>query len=194
MEEEEKLTTFLTIVPLDEEKMDYDTLNKKYPIVDWEYRLLGRMEARDMEVFKIIRADKTSSFHGVSQDFFRRLDRQDLQELYEVAKEKAKDQMLEGHDLVLWGDLKTLFDSSVDDDIWKNQDQWNVKNWNFYESCGVHVLQLEDGTEIPMLAERKYPLEKGTLEKMMIISLSVDEESEVALDLVRYILKQIEEK
>ena len=45
-----------------------------------------------------------------------------------------------------------------------------------------------------MLAEKKYPLAKETLEKMMILSLSVEEVSEVALDLVRFILKQIEEK
>ena len=63
-----------------------------------------------------------------------------------------------------------------------------------YENSGVHILQLEDGTEIPMLAEKKYPLAKETLEKMMILSLSVEEVSEVAIDLIRFILKQIEEK
>ena len=70
-EEEEKLKTFLTIVPVDEEKMDYDTLDKKYTIVDWEYQLLGRTEARDIEVVKLIRAVGSLNFHGVSQDSFR---------------------------------------------------------------------------------------------------------------------------
>ena len=59
------------------------------------------MEARDKEVFKLTRADGSSSYHGVSQDFFRRLDRLDLQDLYEVAKERSKDQSLKGHDLIL---------------------------------------------------------------------------------------------
>ena len=95
---------------------------------------------------------------------------------------------------MLWGDLRTLFDSSVEDDIGKNQAQWNVKSWTFYDYCGLHVLQLEYGKEIPMLAEKRYPLEKSTLEKMMVVSLCVDGESEVALDLIKYILQQIEEK
>ena len=56
------------------------------------------------------------------------------------------------------------------------------------------MLQLEDGKEIPMLAERKYPLERSTLEKMMVESLFVDEENEVALDLIKYILQQLEKK
>ena len=115
------MKTFLTIVLVEDAPLNYDTLSKKFAIIDWKYYLLGKMEAKDIDVFKLIRADKTESFHGVDQDFYRRLDRQDLIELWEVAKEKAKDQDLEGHDLVLWGDLRTLFDSSVEDDIWKNQ-------------------------------------------------------------------------
>ncbi|GJV94239.1 hypothetical protein Tco_1545816 [Tanacetum coccineum] len=43
---------------------------------------------------------------------------------------------------------------------YENQERWNLKSWNFYENYGVHTLTLEDGTEIHMLAERKYPLTK----------------------------------
>ena len=45
-----------------------------------------------MEVFKLTRADGSSSFHGIFQDFFRRLDRKDLEDLYEVAKERSKEE------------------------------------------------------------------------------------------------------
>ncbi|GJR16582.1 hypothetical protein Tco_0799234 [Tanacetum coccineum] len=42
----------------------------------------------------------------------------------------------------------------------------------FYENYGVHILALEDGTEIHMLAERRYPLIRETLERMMELRLT----------------------
>ncbi|GKF24654.1 hypothetical protein Tco_0076976, partial [Tanacetum coccineum] len=57
------------------------------------------------------------------------------------------------------------------DDIRKNQEKWIIKRWTFYENCGVHILALEDGTEIHMLAERRYPLIRETLERMMELRL-----------------------
>ncbi|GKC57252.1 hypothetical protein Tco_1084850 [Tanacetum coccineum] len=79
----------------------------------------------------------------------------------------------EGVDLVLWGDLRII--------------------WDFYENCGVHTLILEDGTEFYMLAERKYPLTKETLEKMMYLNLVAESASDSAYNLLRFIQKQIDE-
>ncbi|GJZ50234.1 hypothetical protein Tco_0604424 [Tanacetum coccineum] len=75
------------------------------------------------------------------------------------------------------------------DELWKNQEDWILKSWNLYENCGVHILMLEDGTKFHMLAERKYPLTKETLEKMLVLRLTVESESEAAFDLLRFILK-----
>ncbi|GJW31012.1 hypothetical protein Tco_0047887 [Tanacetum coccineum] len=99
----------------------------------------------------------------------------------------------EGVDLVLWGDLRTMFDANAEDELWQNQERWNLKSWNFYENCGVHTLTLEDGTEIHMLAERKYPLTKETLERMMSLKLIAESASDSAYDLLRFIQKQIDE-
>ncbi|GJX62015.1 hypothetical protein Tco_0294915 [Tanacetum coccineum] len=71
----------------------------------------------------------------------------------------------EGVDLVLWGDLRIM----------------------------VHTLILEDGTEIHMLVERKYPLKKETLEKMMSLKLVDESASDGAYNLLRSIQKQIDE-
>ncbi|GJX38269.1 hypothetical protein Tco_0251572 [Tanacetum coccineum] len=62
---------------------------------------------------------------------------------------------------------------------------WNLKSWNFYENCGVHTLTLEDGTEIHMLAERKYPLTKETLKWMMSLKLIAESASESDYNLLR---------
>ncbi|GKE64659.1 hypothetical protein Tco_1518820 [Tanacetum coccineum] len=48
----------------------------------------------------------------------------------------------------------------------------------------VHTLKLEDGTEIHMIAERKYPLIKETLERMMSLKLIADSTSESAYNLL----------
>ncbi|GJT12874.1 hypothetical protein Tco_0859916 [Tanacetum coccineum] len=54
-------------------------------------------------------------------------------------------------------------------------------------------LILEDGTEIHMLAERKYPLTKETLERMLSLRLVAGTASEDAYTLLRFIQKQIDE-
>ncbi|GKC45541.1 hypothetical protein Tco_1063263, partial [Tanacetum coccineum] len=72
------------------------------------------------------------------------------------------------HDLDLWGDLRIIFDPNEEDDIWLNQQYWELLRWKLHEYSGVHYLFL-DGTsiQINMLVEKKYPLKKAILEKMI---------------------------
>nr|GEY77493.1 hypothetical protein [Tanacetum cinerariifolium] len=51
-------------------------------------------------------------------DFF---DRQDVMDLHNIIMERFPTNDQEGYDLILWGDLKTLVESSKDDEIWRNQ-------------------------------------------------------------------------
>ncbi|GKF74885.1 hypothetical protein Tco_0224329, partial [Tanacetum coccineum] len=60
-------------------------------------------------------------------------------------------------------------------------------------NCGVHTLTLEDGNKIHMLAEKKYPLIKETLERMMSLKLIAESASDSAFDLFRFIQTQIDE-
>ncbi|GJY76091.1 hypothetical protein Tco_0481207 [Tanacetum coccineum] len=71
-----------------------------------------------------------------------------------------------------------MFEANEEDDIWKNQEEWILKSWNFYDNCGVHIFVLEDGAEFYMLAERMYPLTKETLERMLALRLIAEFESE----------------
>ncbi|GJR60883.1 hypothetical protein Tco_1503045 [Tanacetum coccineum] len=50
----------------------------------------------------------------------------DVEELYRLVKEKYSASRLEGYDLMLWGDLYTLFESNEEDEIWKNQHEYNL--------------------------------------------------------------------
>ncbi|GJW83504.1 hypothetical protein Tco_0156649 [Tanacetum coccineum] len=80
---------------------------------------------------------------------------------------------------------------TADDDILKNQEKWIVKSWTFYENYGVHIFALEDGTEIYMLAERRYPLIRETLKRMMELRLTTESEGEAVFDLLRFILNRL---
>ncbi|GJU67506.1 hypothetical protein Tco_1253765 [Tanacetum coccineum] len=51
--------------------------------------------------------------------------------------------------------------------------------------------ELKDGTIIYMLVERRYPLPKKLLQQMLDLGLEVEEESTVALQLVRFIKQQL---
>ncbi|GJU19503.1 hypothetical protein Tco_1152845 [Tanacetum coccineum] len=90
------------------------------------------------------------------------LDRQDLYHLYRVVDDYYEHIPPTGLGLMLLGDLNIIWETaeSSDDDFWKDQEEWEIIRWRFHESSGVHTLELEDGTMIHMLAERKLPLSR----------------------------------
>ncbi|GJV70292.1 hypothetical protein Tco_1485801 [Tanacetum coccineum] len=53
--------------------------------------------------------------------------------------------------------------------------------------------RLEDGTEINILAERRYPLTKNTLERMMDLRLKAVSDNDTVFDLLRFIKQMIDE-
>ncbi|GJV33681.1 hypothetical protein Tco_1394081 [Tanacetum coccineum] len=141
--EKEELRLSLKIISNDDSEVNYEPLSRKFPIVNWEYQLLGKMEEKDMYVYKLTRADGSSSYHGDTQAFLRRLDRQDLNDLY---------------------------------------------------SYGVHTLVMDGKPmEINMLVEKKYPLIKELLEKMLNLQLEAKEESTMAFELIKFIKSLLEE-
>ncbi|GKC44421.1 hypothetical protein Tco_1062143 [Tanacetum coccineum] len=175
--------------------MERYTFEEVYRKLCLELILLGMTEAKDSEVCKITRADGSSSFHGDIQALLRRLDRQDLRQFYSLVQEIFKDHPLEGHDLDLWGDLRMLFDPNKEDDIWLNQQYWELLRWKLHEYSGVHSLFL-DGTsiQINMLVEKKYPLKKTILEKMINLKIEAEEDSNMAIELIKFIKSQIAEQ
>ncbi|GJW49490.1 hypothetical protein Tco_0090841 [Tanacetum coccineum] len=69
--EKQEIRLRLKIISNDDSEVDYEPLSRKFPIVNWEYQLLGKMEAKDMYVYKLTRADGSSSYHGDTQAFLR---------------------------------------------------------------------------------------------------------------------------
>ncbi|GJX14225.1 hypothetical protein Tco_0205983 [Tanacetum coccineum] len=114
-------------------------------------------------------------------------DRHDLFHLYDLVMKQYSEITPEDIELILWGDLKIMMESSTEEndqgDFWNNQQEWEIVRWRLYEACGVCILELKDGTAIFMLFERRYPLSKKLLQQIIDLGLKVEEESTAALQL-----------
>ncbi|GJX13916.1 hypothetical protein Tco_0205674 [Tanacetum coccineum] len=76
----------------------------------------------------------------------------------ELVKERYSASRPEGYDLMLWGDLHTLFEPDEEDEIWKYQHEYNLISWRLCDFCGIHILLMQNGIAIHMLTEKKYHL------------------------------------
>ncbi|GJV60827.1 hypothetical protein Tco_1466927, partial [Tanacetum coccineum] len=110
--------------------------------------------------------------------------KQDVLELYRLVKDRFQTTSPEGYDLLLWGDLKTLIEPNKEDEIWRNQQDWNLINWKLHNLCRVHVLLMDTGLVIHIMVEKNYPLSQDTLSKMLSRSLEVDHQSEMGYELI----------
>ncbi|GJZ61846.1 hypothetical protein Tco_0617983 [Tanacetum coccineum] len=116
----------------------------------------------------------------------------DVMDLHWLVKERYSASRLEGYDLMLWGDLHTLFEPDEEDEIWKNQHEYNVISWSLYDFCGIHILLMQNGIAIHMLTEKKYPLSQEMITKMLNKRLEVDHESTQAYELLKFIRLQVQ--
>ncbi|GJY59508.1 hypothetical protein Tco_0459400 [Tanacetum coccineum] len=98
----------------------------------------------------------------------------------------------EGYDLMLWGDLKTLFEPDEEDEVWRNQHGYNLISWRLIDSCGIHILLMDNGISIHMMVEKMYLLIQEMLSKMLNRKLEIDHESEMEFEPPRFIRSQLQ--
>nr|GEW75230.1 putative ribonuclease H-like domain-containing protein [Tanacetum cinerariifolium] len=166
---EEPGSTMVEMVPDEEREVDYEVLEKRCLIINWESKFyhLDRHGA-ECTYYRIFRSNGSSRWIKTFSKMVTRFDRMDLEKLYNLVMQRFETTSSEGVDMVLWGDLRTMFEETADDDLWKNQEEWILK-------------------------KRRYPLIKETLERMLALRLIVESESESVFDLLRFIQKQIDE-
>ncbi|GKB67011.1 hypothetical protein Tco_0928423 [Tanacetum coccineum] len=79
-----------------------------------------------------------------SKIMLKSFDKEDLEDLWKLVKAKCRStRPVEDYDLLLWGDLKTMFEPHIEDEIWKAQQGYKVLSWKLYDSCGVHYLRMQ---------------------------------------------------
>ncbi|GKA10533.1 hypothetical protein Tco_0689966 [Tanacetum coccineum] len=66
------------------------------------------------------------------------------EDLYKLVKAKFEStKPVEDLDLLLWGDLKTMFEPHVEDAVWRNQQAYKVLDWKLYDSCGGRIVGIK---------------------------------------------------
>ncbi|GJZ93892.1 hypothetical protein Tco_0666095 [Tanacetum coccineum] len=164
----------------EEVPIEVESLSTKFPIMDWKTCVL----TENFMYYQIFREDGSSKNYKILSEMLKDFDRQDVEELYRLVKERYSTSRPEGYDLMLWGDLHTLFEPDEEDKLWKNQHEYNVISWSLYDFCGIHILLMQNGIAIHMLTEKKYPLSQEMISKMLKKKLEVDHESSQAFELL----------
>ncbi|GKC60460.1 hypothetical protein Tco_1088058 [Tanacetum coccineum] len=171
-----KLQRLIEVVP-DKEEVAIDVIplaTKPPSIVYWKIHKEGKKS-----YYHIIRADRSSKMYLVFSHMLKSFDREDLETLYKLVKAKyGSTRLVKDLDLVLYGDLKTMFDLHVKDQVWKYQSDYIVLECKLYDSCGVHSLRKQN-VHIHMLVEKRYPLTAPTITDMLNKKLKADHWNEI---------------
>ncbi|GJS15129.1 hypothetical protein Tco_0409601 [Tanacetum coccineum] len=193
--ENDDLRLYLTIAQDEDKEVDYEILDRKYPIIDWKTVCLGTKpqfdESKEEEINLnvITRSNGQQRYFSILTTVLSIFDREDLNAMFQLVMDKYQDEMPEGFERVLWGDLKVLFKPDEQDEFWSSQHEWKVISWKLHSSSGVHTLMTNEGVVIHMLTEKKYPLKKEIVVQMLNLKLESEEESTMALELIRFIKK-----
>nr|GEX11961.1 hypothetical protein [Tanacetum cinerariifolium] len=149
--------------------------------------------------YKIIRADGTCQLFLSFLSLLRNFSREDLEMLWKIVQARfAFSKPKNFSDDFLLNTLKAMFKKpNVEAHIWKNQrgsyGLAKVKSWKLLESYGVHIITFIT-TQMILLVERRYPLTRFILDQMLNnVRLEVKEESEVSLELLRFVRRQQQE-
>ncbi|GKC18615.1 hypothetical protein Tco_1020765, partial [Tanacetum coccineum] len=66
------------------------------------------------------------SVHSLGRDEGR----QDVMDLYRLVEERYATSRPERYDLMLWGNLKILFQPDEEDEVWRHQHEYNLISWS----------------------------------------------------------------
>nr|GEU71130.1 hypothetical protein [Tanacetum cinerariifolium] len=196
IEEEEELKRHLQIMSNDDDDVytKATPLASNVPVVDYQIH-----RENNKPYYKIIKADGSHKLFLSFITLLENFDREDLETLWKLVKETFETTELKNfsNDFLL-NILKIMFEKpNIKANVWKDQKGIyglaKVKSWKLFESCGVHIITLTT-TQMFMLVEKKYPLIHFTLQQMLNnVRLEVEEESEMSLELLRLVKRQLNE-
>ncbi|GJR98710.1 hypothetical protein Tco_0270884 [Tanacetum coccineum] len=188
---DDELKNFLKVVDFegdsaqDVEVMEQRSLISRFSII----------QSPEGEYIVVQRANGHIRAFNTLNEVLHILDRQDLHHLHRLVIEYYEHIPPTGLGLILHGDLTTMMETTEesDDELWRNQTEWEIIRWRLYESTGVHILELENGIMIHMLVEQRYPLTRELMRKDAKQKLEVQRETEDALNVISFVMKQKED-
>ncbi|GJV20971.1 reverse transcriptase domain-containing protein [Tanacetum coccineum] len=92
--------------------------------------------------YQLIRAGGSSKRYSSMIRMLQGIDREDLEALWRIVKEKYGDTSPENEfERVLYGDLKVMFEPDIKSDIWRMMQGYIVTIWKFIDSSGVYFVR-----------------------------------------------------
>ncbi|GJT15682.1 putative ribonuclease H-like domain-containing protein [Tanacetum coccineum] len=176
--ENDELRLCLTIISDEDKEVDYEILDKKYPIIEWKSEYHGIKpqfdETKDLEEINInvvIRSNGHMRYFSTLMRVLSIFDREYLCTVYQLVMNNYQDETPEGFD----------------------RQDWNVVSWKLNCSSGVHTLMTDAGLVMHMHVEKKYHLRKKVLLQMLELKLKYEEDNTMALELIIFVKKLIAE-
>nr|GEV68010.1 hypothetical protein [Tanacetum cinerariifolium] len=143
--------------------------------------------------WKIIRVGRITEAYQSFEDILKGVNREDMVALWNLVKEKLSSAVPSvDKEKALCVKLKRLFESDADDVLWKLQRYMHYPIiWKLYTNCEVHqVSSTTRRHDMFMLTERDYPLSNAVMILMLSGKLQVEEDNEMARDLVMKIFME----
>ncbi|GKC20849.1 hypothetical protein Tco_1022999 [Tanacetum coccineum] len=188
---DDELKDFLKVVDFEDDSIQDVEVMEQHSLIS----RFSIIQSPEGEYIAVQRANGHIRAFNTLNEVLHILDRQDLHHLHRLVIEYYEHIPPTGLGLILHGDLTTTMETAEesDDELWRNQTEWEIISWRFYESTGVHLLELENGTMIHMLVEQRYPLTRELMQRMLEHKLEVQRETEDALNVIRFVMKQKED-
>ncbi|GKA69251.1 hypothetical protein Tco_0775315 [Tanacetum coccineum] len=167
-EDPENLMECVEDISYSKEVISVTLLAVKSLIVGWKSYC-----KEDVGYYEIHRADGSYKTYIFFSQMLNDFDREDLIVLYRLFNEKYASTRPCFDDLMLWGDMKVMFEPDSNDAVWKNHNNQELIEWKLYDSYRVHSLMLGE-VSMHKLVEKKYPLPQDTLTRMLRWKLHVN--------------------
>ncbi|GJX51793.1 hypothetical protein Tco_0278638 [Tanacetum coccineum] len=178
----------------DDSEKDNDELRLYLTIASDEEKEVDKAEhLEEINQNVVIRSNGQNRYFSTLMRVLSIFDKDDLNAIYQLVMEKYQDEIPEGFDRVICGDLMVMFNPDDEDKFWNSQPDWNIVSWKLHGSLRVHTLVTEAGLVIHMLVEKKYPLRKKVLLQILELKLEYEEDSTMALELIRFVKKLLAE-
>ncbi|GKD96276.1 hypothetical protein Tco_1380173 [Tanacetum coccineum] len=157
--ENDELRLYLTIALDEDKEVDYEIPDMKYPIKEWKTECLGTKpqvdKAEHLEEINqnvVIRSNGQKRYFSTLMRVLSIFDRDDLNAVYQLVMDRYQDEIPEGFDRVLWGDLMIMFNPDDEDKFWNSQQDWNIVSWKLHGSSGIVTFE---GTLDSEIMEKK---------------------------------------
>ncbi|GKC24407.1 hypothetical protein Tco_1026557, partial [Tanacetum coccineum] len=129
---------------------------------------------------------KMKDFKVMSYDDIRPIfEKGDLVKLWSLVQERYNSSGLtKDKEIELWVELKMLFKPDAKNLLELQKYMHDPLKWWLYDMCAVHHVSTKKGQDIFMLVEKDYPLTNGLTTLMLCNKLRVDQQSEMADELL----------